>query len=105
MAGDAIVIPLGTGIRTLFGGKGATAASAIDGRHRGSMNREDIAMRRMTLSVPVSILQNLHFNATMKRHSAGGDVIGPNEHSRVASRHHVPPFQFHDEILIHPLGA
>ena len=59
----------------------------------------------MAFGVAVGVLEHLDFDAAMKRDSLCGDVVGPDEDAGVPFGDHVPPFQFEDEILVHPIGS
>ena len=49
------------------------------------------------------MFQHLNFDATMKRHTFGGNVVCPQENPRIASGNQMPPFDFKNEVLIHLL--
>ena len=51
------------------------------------------------------MVQDLHFDAAMKRNAAGRDVICPHEDPGIPAGDHMPPFQFQNEILIHAVGT
>ena len=104
-AGDAVVVPLRAGFRAILGGKGAAAAPAVDRRHRRSVDGKDVAVRGEPVRIAVGVLQNLHLDASMKRLAGRRDVVGPDEHARVAFGPHMPPLQFKDEVLVHAVGA
>ena len=69
------------------------------------MNWKDVAVSRMALTLAISILQDLHFHASMKRYTFGCNVISPDKDPRIAARDHMSPFHFHDEVLVHLFGA
>ena len=65
------------------------------------MNRKYIAVCCVAARVAVGILQNLNLHSAMKRLPLRRIGIGPDEDPGVASRLEMPPFDFHDEILVH----
>ncbi len=62
-------------------------------------------MRRVAVTVAVVVLENLNFNAAMKRDASRRDVVGPDEDAGISTWNHVTPFKFHYKVLIHAIGS
>ena len=99
------MIPLRRRLAAILGGERPRTTAAIDGRHLRAVDRENVAVRRVTARVAVGILQYLHLHPAMKGLSLRRIRIGPDKDAGIAARLEVPPFDFHNEILVHAQGA
>ena len=104
-AGDAVVVPLRTGLGAVLGREGAAATAAVDGGHRRAVDREDVPVGGVALGVAVGVVEHLHLDTAMEGHTLGGDVVRPDEDPRVAPRHQVTPLELEHEVLVHARGA
>ena len=99
------MVPIGRRFGAILRRKRPAAAASVDRRHLRTVDRENVAVRRVAARVAVGVLQHLHLDAAMKRLAARGDVVGPDKYAGIAARLHVPPLHLHDEILVHAIRA
>ena len=107
---DAVVVPLGRRLRAFLGGKATLFVrrnAAADG-HLRAIHGKDIAVRGIPFVLAGHIeagVEHLHLDAARIRRADRRKSIAPHKHAGVSALRHVPPFQFEDEIFVHPLRA
>ena len=98
------MIPFWRRLTPVLRWKCSRAATAVDGNHACAVYRKDIAVRRVTARIPISILQHLYLHAAMKRLPLRRISISPNKDTRIPTRLKMPPFHFENEVFVHSRG-
>ena len=102
---DQIMIPLRRRLAALLARETAHPVVPPERHHRGPVNREHIAMRRVALRIAVTVVEHLHLDRPQKRLPFRRNRRGPDENARIPRVLHVPPLHLHLEVLIHPRRA
>ena len=102
---DAVVVPLVGALAAQLAREAAVALAGAERLHRGTMDREDVAVRGEPVGLAVAMVEHLDLDGAEEGLAGGGQGAGPDEHARVAAGLHVTPFELEDEVLELPRRA
>src|SRR5258705_8315547 len=82
--------------------------------HGRAVNRKHIAMRGEPVGLfavgllvlrGVAVVEHLHLDTAQERHARRADWRAPHEDAGISPAAQMPPFYFHDEVLVVPQRA